>query len=231
MHGRELLPIIGLISATTGLSWHLDRFHQAEGTERYTVPREDVVRLVATDFENALADVFWIQFLQYNGQKLTEDPDRRVYEHLWEGLSLITGLDRKFRDAYVYGSWVLGDAGQVLGAKSLIARARQADPMDPRYPFQLGFIEFLYLRNSAEAIRAFQLAAELASRLPDDKGLQLASTRMAAGIATRRHRDDLAVGLWRAILRKARETGDERMAEIANRALKRLGVDIKAKPR
>lgn len=215
-----------LLAVSAGLSWRLDRYHLAEGAARYPVPKLEVVRAVSTDFDNLLADTFWLQFLQYNGEKLLEDQGKRVYEHLWEGLNLITGLDPKFRDAYVFGSWVLGDAGMGDKAAELVELGWKRNPEDARLPFQLGFVSFLYLDDTSRAEAAFKAAAELATIRPEDSGLQLASTRMAAAMAMKQNKKDTAVRIWRLMHRKAQETGDRRMEEIARNALERLGVKV-----
>lgn len=213
-----------LLAASAGLSWRLDRYHLAEGALRYPVPRSDVMRAISTDFDNLLADAFWLQFLQYNGEKLLEDQGTRVYEHLWEGLTLITDLDPRFRDAYVFGSWVLGDAGMAAQAAKLVDTGWKRNPDDARLPFQLGFISFLYLNDNDRAEQAFRAAAELAARPPGNKGLQLAATRMAASMAVKRNQRDTAISIWRVLFEKARQLNDRRMRDIARNALTRLGV-------
>lgn len=213
-----------LLALSAGLSWRLDRYHLAEGAARYPVPRLEVVQAVSTDFDNVLADAFWLQFLQYNGEKLVEDQASRVYEHLWEGLTLITGLDRKFRDAYVFGSWVLGDAGMGERAAELVEIGWKRNPSDARLPFQLGFVVFLYLDDSARAEAAFKAAAELASGQPGNRDLEIASTRMAAAMAMKRNQRETAIRIWRVLFDRARQSGDRRMQDIARRALERLGI-------
>ena len=182
------------------------------------------MRAISTDFDNLLADTFWLQFLQYNGEKLLEDQDTRAYEHLWEGLTLITGLDPKFRDAYVFGSWVLGDAGLAAQAAELVKRGWASYPDDARLPFQLGFIEFLYCHDNAKAQAAFRAAADLAGRSPETSGLQIPSTRMAAAMAVKRNQHDTAISIWRVLFDKANQVNDRRMRDIARRALERLDV-------
>ncbi|MBI6546492.1 MAG: hypothetical protein HY692_06835 [Cyanobacteria bacterium NC_groundwater_1444_Ag_S-0.65um_54_12] len=214
------------LAAAAGLSGRLDRMHGAEGVARYPVPRREVIQAIATGFDNLLADSFWLQFLQYNGEKLTEDLATRRYEHLWEGLTLIIGLDPHFRDAYLFGSWVLGDAGDGKRAAELVASGARRHPTDPRYPFQLGFIEFLYRKDLPAAIQAFQHCASLAARRREDHNLWLSATRMAAGLSLRRNQRQTAIAIWRSLYQKSRELGDDRMAQIAERALERLGVNV-----
>ncbi|MBM3268372.1 MAG: hypothetical protein FJZ01_12045 [Candidatus Sericytochromatia bacterium] len=216
---------LALLLAAGGLSWRMERFHQAEGQARWIVPRGDVVRAIATDFENLLADSFWLQFLQYNGEKLTEDPLERRYENLLNGFYLMTDLDPHFRDAYLFGSWVLGDAGEADGAVALLRRGRERHPADPWYAHQLGYIEFLYRRNLAGAIAAFGDAERLFGQGErQDPRMALRCAKMKAYLAEKHDRRDLAVRTWRGILASARKAGDKHMVGIAENALRRLGV-------
>ncbi len=223
---KILLPAaLALLFSAGGLSWRLDRYHQAEGAARWTVPRSDVMGRIATDFENLLADAFWLQFLQYNGDKLTEDPEKRRYENLWNGFVLMTDLDPRFRDAYIFGSWVLGDAGDTAAAVALIDRGRRHDPSDPWLPHQAGYLEMLYRRNLPAAIAAFADAERLFSEgaLADER-MRLRCAKMKAYLAERHDQKDVAVRTWLAIRQNACRAGDKHMIGIAENALRRLGV-------
>ena len=220
---------IALLAGAAGLSARLDAFHRAEGGARYPVPRPDVVRAVATGYDDVLADAFWLQFLQYDGAKLTENPATRRWQHIWDGLRLITGLDRHFQDAYLFGSWVLSDADHPRQAEALLERAIARDRRwpafaeRPRYDFQLGFVRFLYLHDYASAGQAFRRAANLASHPPyRDPYLEEAGLRMSAGMAERQGHRRLAVSIWNMLYRHAAATHDRRMEAIAARALARL---------
>ncbi len=218
-----------LLAGAAGLSVRLDAFHRAEGAARYPVPRAGVVRAVATGYEDVLADAFWLQFLQYDGAKLSENPATRRWQHVWAGLRLITGLDPHFKDAYLFGSWVLSDAGHPRQAEALLERAIARDRRwpafaeRPRYDFQLGFVRFLYLHDYASARHAFKRAADLASHPPyRDPYLEEAGLRMTAGMAERQDHRRLAGTIWKVLYRHAVAAHDRRMQAIAARALARL---------
>lgn len=228
MAGGFVVPLVlglGLFGGAAALSWQLDKQHHA-GPLRYAVPRLDVVQAMATGFGNLLADGFWLQFLQYNGEKLLEAENSRTYENLWEGFSLITGLDPHFKDAYMFGSWVLGDDGQFDHAEALIRRGAALHPDEPRYLYQLGFVQFLYKHDLVAAIASFRACSRLAERDAKNASLQLGATRMAAGLALRRNEKEAAANAWRFLHGKAKQAGDARMADIAKRALGRLGFEV-----
>lgn len=224
---------VALLAGAIGLSMRLDGFKKSEGPAGYTVPRADAVEAFATGYDDLLADGFWLQFLQYDGEKLTENLWTRRWHHVWDGLTLITGLDPHFSDAYIFGSWVLGDGDRPHEAERLVLEGLAKDRRwpdfapNPRYDFQLGFIRFLDLHDYAAAGRAFEAAAHLASRPPfEDPNLALASRRMEAGMAERQHRGRLAIHVWRFLYHQAVQGKDTRMQAIAARALARLGAPI-----
>ncbi|MBU6429998.1 MAG: hypothetical protein KGR26_13370 [Cyanobacteria bacterium REEB65] len=228
--GRRLaigLAFLLLAGAAT-LSWRLDAMAQRRGEVRYDVPRADVMQAIATGFDNALADAYWLQFLQYDGEKLTEEQTNRRFEHLWDGVALITGLDAHFEEAYLFGSWVLGDAGQAEQADRLLRSALQHDrrwprfAARPRYYLQLGFIRFLYEHDWPGATVAFQTCARQAMRQGDPR-LATTALRMTAGMAERSHRFDLERAVWHTLLSQALKAHNASMVTISRRALAKLG--------
>jgi hypothetical protein len=216
--------IVALLGSAAGLSWHLDRLSKQVGVERWSPPREDVMTAIATDYDVLLADAFWIKFLQYNGEKLTEAWETRKFDNLMAGFRLITALDPRFQDAYIFGSWVLGDAGEPDNAAKLVQLARLRNPDLPWYPYQLGYIEMLYRRDKVAASRAFFDAATLFEKPPANLRMAVKSKKMAAYLTEKVDQTDIAISAWRDILRASRRLGDKRMIAIAENALRRLGV-------
>ena len=219
-----LALVLAFLGGAVGLSWQLDRLSKQAGVERWNPPREDVMTAIATDFDVLLADAFWIKFLQYNGEKLTEDWQTRKFDNLFPGFRLITALDPRFQDAYIFGSWVLGDAGEPDNAVKLVELARERNPDLPWYPYQLGYLEMLYRKDNHAASRAFFAAAALFEKPPENLKMALKAKKMGAYLIEKADQTDIAVSAWRDILRASRRLGDKRMIAIAENALRRLGV-------
>jgi len=188
---------------------------RVEDVTRYVVPPVEVLSAVATDFENLLADSYWLLFLQMNGENLVvEAPSRRDFTHAYPSLDLITTMDPEFHDAALFGSWVLADGERLEEARTLIAKGMKRHPRDYRYPYQLGILEFLYGKRYLEAARYFETASNLPDAPPGTR-------RFAASMYQKGSKSELAIQTWRAIHQGA---GDARSREIAERALRKLGV-------
>lgn len=208
--------------ALGGLLWGASLFAlqqqgrlRAEDQTRYVVPPLEAVQAFATDFENVIADAYWLLFLQKNGENLTlEDASQRDYRQAFATLTLITSLDPKFHEAAMFGSWALADGDRLHEARALITAGMQRHPDDYRYPFQLGILEFLYGRNYLEAARHFEHAATLPDAPPS-------AMRFAAHMYAKGNKTDLAVQTWQSIYQASR---DEQNRKIAERALKKLGA-------
>jgi len=190
------------------------KLREADQT-RYVVPPLEAVATFATDFENVIADSYWLLFLQKNGENLViTDPSKRDYRQAHATLALITGLDPEFHDAALFGSWALADGDRLDEARQLIAAGMERHPEDYRYPYQMGVLEFLYGKRYLEAARYF----EHASRLP---GAPPGARRFAASMYAKSNKTDLAIQTWLAIHKASQ---DEQNRKIAERALKKLGV-------
>ena len=190
------------------------KLREADQT-RYVVPPLEAVSTFATDFENVIADSYWLLFLQKNGENLViQEAEKRDYRQAFATLALIMGLDPSFHDAALFGSWVLADGDRLDEARKLIATGMERHPEDYRYPYQMGVLEFLYGKRYLEAARYF----EAASRLP---GAPPGAHRFAAHMYAKGSKTDLAVQTWLAIYKASK---DEHNRKIAERALKALGV-------
>ncbi|MBO9541869.1 hypothetical protein J7643_14875 [bacterium] len=189
---------------------------QSAGISRLTVPNPQLVKLAVSDFDNLTADLLWMQVIVHNGEQLVADGDAmRDFSGMYEALDLVTDLDSRFREAAIFGSWMLSDAGKVDEARRLLVKSMHQHPSEWIYPYQLGFVEFLYARRYIEAAEYFSRAASL----PDGPA---GAARMAAGMYAKGNKTDLAIASWRNIHAK----GDARVRGFARRALAKLGVSV-----
>ncbi|HBN07817.1 MAG TPA: hypothetical protein DD435_03920 [Cyanobacteria bacterium UBA8530] len=197
----------------------LDRSLPSEQDERsyLLVPPLEVVRAVASGFNTVIADVFWLDFLQYNGEKLISDrPYKDEVHNIGAMLFFITDLDPRFTFAYQFGGWALADAYQEADAARLLDRGHRALPRDAMIPFQRGFVEFLFRHDYNEAARWFMIA----DRLP---GCPPRARRMAASMYAKVNKKDLARATWQEILDQAKDLQTRRIAERHLEMLRKEG--------
>lgn len=188
---------------------------RAERPSRLVVPHPQVAKLLVSDFENVAADLLWIQVLQHNGEQLMGAEDQRDFRGLYEALDLASDFDPRFHELSTFGSWMLADGRRTPEARLLLEKGWARHPDLWMYPYQLGFIEFLYARDYLEAAKHFEAAAALPGAPPG-------AGRMAAGLYDKGNKRDLAIDTWRRI----HAHGDDRVRGIARRALERLGVAV-----
>lgn len=187
---------------------------EAAHPSRLIVPNPELAKLLVSDFDNLAADVLWLQVLQVNGEQLTIQPEsRRDFRGVYSALDLATDFDPRFTEVATFGSWALSDGNRVDEARRLLTKGMRIHPSMWQYPFQLGFIEFLYGHRFAAAADDFAHAATL----PD---CPQGARHMAASLYARGNKLGLAIATWQAIYAH----GDARMRGIARRALERLGA-------
>ncbi len=189
---------------------------QAAHPTRLVVPHPVAAKLLVTDFENLAADMLWIQSLVHNGEQIaTDSTEAQDFRGLYEALDLASDFDPRFHELSTFGSWMLADARRIPEAIRLVEKGWERHPGNWLYPYQLGFIEFLYAKDYLAAAKHFEAAAALPDCPPG-------ASRMAASLYARGNKQDLAIATWQRIY----EQGDLRVRGMARRALKDLGITI-----
>lgn len=167
--------------------------------------------LRALDFgqPTLIADLAWLQAIQYYGKHRMGDRQYPLASHIFD---TIVRFDPDFRMAYIFGALVLEDAtGRLDASRDLLDRGRRAMPAEWTIPFHRGFLE--YLRGDV-AVGAREM--DHASRLP---GAPPYAARLAAHAYARSGQEDRAVQLWQAI---ERETDDPGIRAVARARLAEL---------
>ncbi|HEY9898722.1 MAG TPA: hypothetical protein V6D00_06030 [Pantanalinema sp.] len=216
---RRILVALGL----AGLFWGAQALCSSQVgafktsmSGRLIVPDPQAAKLVVSDFNNLWADVLWVQVLIHNGdQHMAVDEASRDFGGMLEALELATDFDPRFHEAAIIGSWLLTDVGRLDDARQLLTKGMLSNPSMWIYPYQLGFVEFLYARRYAQAAEYFSRAASLPDGPP-------AAARMAAAMYSKSNKADMAINAWKNIHAK----GDARIRGIARRALAKLGVAV-----
>jgi len=160
------------------------------------------VRLLFPGFENLAADIYWLRTVQYFGGQRLFDRDKR-FELLSPLIDITTTLDPRLEIAYRYGAIFLSEAppfgaGRPHDGIALLARGAGAVQNSWRLRQDLGFFQFLYLRDARSASQTLLEA----SRTP---GAPFWLRSMAANVLMKGGERALARRMWQEMLEQAEE--------------------------
>lgn len=160
----------------------------------------------------AIADIAWVEAIQYYGKHHLEDRRYPLAAHLFD---VTTRCDPRFRSAYVFGALVLGEeAGDMEEARRLLSRGIAANPNDWMLPFQRGFLEYMHGDPEVGAIEMSR-----ASRMDEAPAY---TARLAAHACARVGQRELAMRLWEEMARSG-DAATRALAEDRLRALRAGG--------
>ena len=144
-----------------------------EQAELIYVPPARFLKLVALNYEHALADVLWFRTMSYFGNHYRGD---RVYPWLAYMCDVVTDLDPRAAYVYTFGGVILPwEADSVDSGIALLAKGTRNIPDSWRLWYMLGFSYYFFKNDLGAAGRAL----ERATRLPDAPAFV---SRMAAMI-------------------------------------------------
>ncbi len=137
-----------------------------------------------------LADLAWLRAVQYYGEHRETDNRYALMYHVFD---IVTSLDPRHRNAYVFGGTSLAQEGrQFAHGIALLEKARAADPGAWVYPFEIGFLYFVERRDHETASLWFREAA----RKPECPPYV---SRFAAYSAGRAGHRATAIELWQRV--------------------------------
>ncbi len=113
----------------------------------------------ATEF---LADIYWLQLIQYYGGGTPNGQ----YRKLPELFSTITELAPHFKQAYVTGLLILPGEGFVDQALALGEKGQQFLPDAWELPYYTGLVYHIYQKDFTAAAKEFEKAAAIADSPP-----------------------------------------------------------------
>lgn len=198
--------MIGLITLCLA-GWGGSRFAHprpsvAEEAELPLYPSGRLLNLLTLGQPTFLADVAWLQAIQYYGKHRMDD---RRYPHAQHLFDVITRIDPKFQNAYLFGALVLEDeSGGLDSPRALLTRGIRTCPDNWMLSFHRGFLE--YLRGD-RTIGALDMAA--ASRLP---GAPPYVGRIAAHACGTAGSLELAIQIWGEIAQQSEDATVRAMA-------------------
>lgn len=170
--------------------------------EQPLLPSTKALKLLSFGNEPLLADLIWLQTIQYFG---VGSPYQK-YGALGSMVDRVTELDSKFAYPYQFGLVALPFMGQTATAEKLGLRAREALPNDGLLTFYTASVYHLNLKDYRKAGEFYALAATL-------PGAPTAASQLA-GVTLARVNDSLtdrqaAIVFWEAVIQNAK-TEEER---------------------
>lgn len=161
----------------------------------------------------AWSDLLWLRAVQYYGEHRQLDNDFRQMAHVFE---IITTLDPRFQNAYVFGGTSLCQEGKQFEAGvALLEKGMRNNPRAWVYPFELGFVHFVAPGSQKNLTRAtFDFAQ--AARQPEAPDY---CQRFAAWSGQKAGYEAVSFELWRQV---AETTDNVYMRKKAIEYLRRL---------
>jgi hypothetical protein len=157
-------------------------------------------------FRNLLGDIAWLEAVQVSGnRKMTRDD----YDHLADLLATVVRFDRRFVVPYLLGGIVLGDShDHGDAALDLLAQGERQFPLEWRFPYYTGYVQYFSFGNPEEG----GIALLRAARIPGSpKYFPLLASRMLS----EGHRPATALAFLQGMTE--RETDPRRKASLEER--------------
>jgi len=123
------------------------------------VPAPESLKLLSGGFDQVLAGLYWLAFIQYVGDVRQRDADH--YADAFKYADLISTLDPSFIPVYYFAAFVIGSEQHKPDlAATLIDRGISANQEDWYLPFIAGVNQYLYAHDEVKAAKYYRAAAK-----------------------------------------------------------------------
>ncbi len=141
-----------------GLLSQLERRAAGTAGSAPLIPSPAAVKALSLGYDQLLADIWWLAFIQYFGDYKARLRDHNRFAYAY--LDLITQLDPKFIQAYWFTAFSVGsEARRPDQADRIIRRGMRANQDNWYLPFIAGANQYLFAHNDAAAARYYRQAA------------------------------------------------------------------------
>ena len=179
------------------------------------LPNEKLLTHFTGGMDSVIADLLWLQCIQYTGEQVQGAHD---YEWLSHMINTVVRLDPYFKDAYRFGAIFLAALEDDQdGTLDLLHRGMVHLPNDPDLPHEAAMI---YLLNKREEPGARKMAARYATIASKRPGAGNQIARLAAALQSEQNLEHLEEDMWRARL----ESEDKLIRDMADQKLRTLGA-------
>ena len=177
------------------------------------LPPGQYLKPVLLGYHHLAADVLWLRVIQVIGKRDTMPQD---YEWLYHALDVITTLDPQYDYAYQVGGIVLTQlADRVDLSNKILEKGLEENPAVWQIPFYLGFNQFFYLHDYAQAAEYMTRASRLPGHPPY---LPFLATRLYAEAGSPETALTFLTAMWR-------QTQDEQVKELLEYRMKEVIIE------
>ncbi|MBN1150864.1 hypothetical protein JXA84_06570 [candidate division WOR-3 bacterium] len=172
-------------------------------------------RLAGPSFSSTIADIAWIQIVQYYGWEVKTSRD---YSKMKKSLFTLIDIDPNFSTPYTLGAFILLDnVNDFQGAIEILQKGILSNPDEWRYPFLIGFIYWISAPNKEDSLQnVFYLRASRYFRISGSKpGAPNYVLKFSSEAAKRRGEHLTSADIWLELYNSS-ELDEEKKIFIRN---------------
>lgn len=201
------------------------------------LPKPEILHMVSLGYDQILADIYWLNFIQYFGD--TKERLKDHYERCYDYLNLVSVLDPHFIQAYWFAAFSVGTEQKRPDLAEKIISGGLSHNQDNWYlPYIAGVNEFINSKDDKKAAKYYKMAAKFPGSPPWlARQAQILDTHMPRlfkeirtwttvyesnpdGLVKTTAQNKL-IGLWRFVYR---HTPDDKSKQEVIRQLDKLGA-------
>lgn len=228
---KNLLTMVVFICLCSGVYFTQTKidYYSAKAGKFYTEKNllitlpTNMVKSMTLGFDNLIADVIWLEFIQYFGENnIIKRSQGKGYDfsYTYKYIDVITTLDPNFDYAYWFGAFAIADEmNRPDLAIDLLNKGIKNNPTNWWLPYTAGIMELMYNGDFVRASNYINIAAQMKPNYPKIQRVQ--NVLDAKSLKVEKARD-----IWLVIYKDARSQGDKITMDRAKRKLKKLGYTI-----
>jgi tetratricopeptide (TPR) repeat protein len=210
---RAVLFLCGavVVSCAVASTVHVQRYrYRPYLHEKLYLPSGKFVEQLSLGYREVVADIVWLQAVQYYGDFRKGNHDLKYFRGL---IDITTTLDPHFVFAYIFGALVVSeDLGAFEEGMEMLKEGIARNPRSWQLPFEIAFLNFIHRKDAEVAARYF----ELASTMP---GAPEYTKRFAAFVYSKAGDTDSSIRLWEEY---KEHTENPFLRELAERYIEKL---------
>lgn len=220
-----VIVVFSLIAVSVPFQKRIDNIRgKFRSVEETLYLSSSTIKKLSLGYREILADIYWMRAIQYfseivaktleqvdDNQSLLVKPRSDLLYHYFD---IITDLDPRFANAYMYGGTFLADPSPIglddieKGA-ALFDKGRKNNPTNYHLPLEEAFIYYLYAKDYEKAAELFKEA----SQKPGLSDLRRASLEgMAASSHSKGGNRELSRRIWKEIYETTSDEGRKKFA-------------------
>lgn len=194
---------------------NIDTIAAAEEDDMLYLPNEQLLVHFTGGMDSVIADLLWLQCIQYTGEQVQTEHD---YEWLGHMVNTVVRLDPYFADAYRYGALFLAALeDDSEGALDLLNRGMVQLPNNPDLPYEATMVYLLNKKDDPGARKIAALYATMASKRPNAKNHMAV---LASNLQSEQDMAHLEEDMWKTRLKSE----DKLIRDMADQKLRELGA-------